>query len=152
MHKFGIKIPNRHHRSKPIWYCKRAYYMVELNPQESEKCYDNIWGLWRWSERCTTSISKCYMPHNLRNKDGIKLLKCFHMSKLVFGQKLIIKIFNLWHFMVENFYSEARMVTRWHMMGTSEVLTYAPIVSKDGARVCLTIAALTDLKVLPYDI
>ena len=55
-------------------------------------------------------------------------------------------------FMVENSNSKARMVTRWHMTEIPEVLTYAPIVSKDGTRICLTIAALTDLKVLPYDI
>ena len=54
--------------------------------------------------------------------------------------------------MGENFRRKARMVAGGHMTVTPAALTYASVVSRDSVRICLTIAALNDLKVLACDI
>ena len=54
--------------------------------------------------------------------------------------------------MGENFRRKARMVAGGHQTTTPAVLTYASVVSRDSVRICLTIAALNNLRVLACDI
>jgi len=54
--------------------------------------------------------------------------------------------------MGENFRRKARMVAGGHKTVTPAALTYASVVSRDSVRICLTIAALNDLKILACDI
>ena len=54
--------------------------------------------------------------------------------------------------MGENFRRKARMVAGGHTTETPAVLTYLSVVSRDSARIALTIAVLNDLKVLSCDI
>ena len=54
--------------------------------------------------------------------------------------------------MGENFRRKARIVAGGHKTVTLAALTYASVVSRDSERICLTITALNDLKVLACDI
>jgi len=54
--------------------------------------------------------------------------------------------------MGENFRRKARLVTDGHKTDSPATITYSSVVSRDSARIALTIAALNDLKVLACDI
>ena len=52
----------------------------------------------------------------------------------------------------ENFRRKARLVAGGHMTDTPASMTYSSVVSQDSVHICLTLAALNDLKVLSGDI
>ena len=52
----------------------------------------------------------------------------------------------------ENFYHKAKYVADGHKTEAPVSVTYSSVVSRDSVRICLTAAALNDLKVLFADI
>ena len=54
--------------------------------------------------------------------------------------------------MGENFQRKARLVADGHKTATTSAMTYSFVVSRDSVRICLTLAALNNLKVLSCDI
>ena len=52
----------------------------------------------------------------------------------------------------KNFRRKARLVADGHKTDSPATITYSSVVSRDSERIALTISALTDLKVLAYDI
>ena len=54
--------------------------------------------------------------------------------------------------MGESFSRKARMVAGGHMTEAPSTLTYLSVVSRDSICICLTVAALNDLKILSCDI
>ena len=54
--------------------------------------------------------------------------------------------------MGENFRRKARLVADGHKTATPTNITYSSVVSRDSARIALTIAALNDIKILACDI
>ena len=53
---------------------------------------------------------------------------------------------------IEKFRRKARFVAGGHTTETPETLTYASVVSRESARIALTLAALNDLEVKTGDI
>ena len=54
--------------------------------------------------------------------------------------------------MGKNFQRKARLVADGHRISTPSTMTYSSVVFRDSVRICLTLAALSDLKVLSCDI
>ena len=84
----------------------------------------------------TFSPSEEQNPHELE-KLGYQWINCHTIFDVKLG---------------ENFRRKAHLVMGGHMTDTPASMTYSSVISRDSVRICLTLAALNDLKVLSGDI
>ena len=121
-HKFGIRIP------------KSVEEAIRLDKQNG----NTLW--WDAIMKEMKNVRIAFEEHEGTEKDippGFQHIDCH----LIFDVK-----------MGENFRRKARMVAGGHTTTTPSSLTYSSVVSRDSVRICLTIAALNDLKILACDI
>ena len=123
-HKYGVRMPKS---------VKEAYEIDKENG-------NTLWAHAIKKEMANVGVafspSEEKNPHKLE-KLGYQWINC-HM---IFDVKL-----------GENFRHKARLVAGGHMTDILALMTYSSVVSRDSVRICLTLAALNDLKVLSGNI
>ena len=121
-HKFGIHIPKSIEEAKKI----------------DEQNGDTLW----WDAICKEmkNVRPAFEVFEGREVDipkDYQFMQCHMIFDIKFG---------------ENFRRKARLVAGGHMTNTPNTLTYSSVVSRDSARIALTIAALNELSVMVCDI
>ena len=121
-HKFGLKVP------------KSVTEVIAIDRENG----DTLW----WDEICKEMKNfRIAFEEFKGDKEDILPGYQFVNCHMIFDIK-----------MGEGFRPKARMVSGYHMTEASSLLTYSPVVSRDLARIALTIAALNGLNVLACEI
>ena len=123
-HKYGIRIP------------KSVKEVYEIDKENGNTLWTEAIKKEMANVGIAFSPSEEQNPHEFE-KLGYQWINC-HM---IFDVKL-----------GENFCHKVRLVAGCHMTDTPASMTCSSVVSRDSMRICLTLAALNDLKVLSGDI
>ena len=123
-HKYGVRMPKS---------VKEAY---EIDKETGNTLWANA------IKKEMANVSVAFSPSEEQNPHELeKLGYQWINSHMIFDVKL-----------GENFCHKARLVACGHMTDTSASMKYSSVVSRDSVRICLTLVALNDLKVLSGDI